>query len=185
MSKKVFFLDRDGVINIDHGYIYKPEQFEFIPGVFEACKMINQQGYEIVVVTNQSGIGRGYYTEQDFIALTTWMTDKFSEQGVAILDVYYCPHHATHGINNYLQDCDCRKPKPGMLLNASLEHDIDVNASVIVGDKTSDMEAGKRAGVGTFYKVSGLNEGISYTGEWFNCSRLLDATTHFFQTRER
>ena len=90
---KVLFLDRDGVVNIDHGYVYKPEEFEFVPGVFEACKAFTDAGYKIVVVTNQSGIGRGYYSEQDFYNLTEWMKGEFLRHGVTILDVYFCPHH--------------------------------------------------------------------------------------------
>ena len=95
--RKAFFLDRDGVINIDHGYVCEPESFEFAPRVFEACKRIVDEGYVIVVVTNQAGIGRGYYTEEKFAALTKWMCEQFSQHGVAITDVRFCPHHATHG----------------------------------------------------------------------------------------
>lgn len=181
MSKKVFFLDRDGVINVDHGYIYKPEQFEFIPGVFDACRTITQHGYHIVVVTNQSGIARGYYTERDFAALTSWMTATFADQGVSLLDVYYCPHHATQGVGKYLLDCNCRKPRPGMLLKAAAQHDISLPASIIVGDKTSDMEAGKRAGLRVCYKVSENAASRRTTTEYVSCKRLIDVTTHFFQ----
>ena len=94
--KKTLFLDRDGVVNVDHGYIYQPEKFEFIDGVFDACRAFQQAGFEIVIITNQSGIGRGYYTEQDFHQLTDWMKSEFQRQGIEILDVYFCPHHPKH-----------------------------------------------------------------------------------------
>ncbi len=145
--KKALFLDRDGVINIDHGYLYQAEQFEFIDGVFEACKQFQQAGYEIVVVTNQSGIGRGYYTEKDFHELTKWMLAEFAKQDIQILDVMFCPHHPEKALPQYLQDCDCRKPAPGMLLEAISKHQIDPKMSIMVGDKSSDLEAAINADV--------------------------------------
>lgn len=151
---KAFFLDRDGVINTDNHYVHKIEQFEFIPGVFEACRLILDAGYKIIIVTNQSGIGRGYYDEIDFSLLTDWMVKEFQKEQVEITAVYYCPHHSTSGVGEYRLDCDCRKPKPGMLLQAKQDHSIDLIQSIIVGDKTSDMLAGEAAGVGTHYLVS-------------------------------
>ena len=151
---KAFFLDRDGVINIDHGYLSKPEQFDFNPGVFDACKLIKNAGYAIIIVTNQSGIARGYFSEQAFLQLNNWMLEQFAQKGINIDKVYYCPHHAKNGQGHYLLDCDCRKPKPGMLLKAKEAFDIDMANSVIVGDKVSDMEAGKSAGVRTGYLIS-------------------------------
>ena len=151
---KAFFLDRDGVINIDHGYLSKPEQFDFNPGVFDACKLIKDAGYAIIIVTNQSGIARGYFSEQAFLQLNNWMIEQFAQKGINIDKVYYCPHHAKKGQGHYLLDCDCRKPKPGMLLKAKEAFDIDMANSVIVGDKVSDMEAGKSAGVRTGYLIS-------------------------------
>ncbi len=147
--KKVLFLDRDGVVNIDHGYVYKPQEFEFVAGVFDACKKFTDDGYEIVVVTNQSGIGRGYYSEQDFNNLTAWMKDEFKRHGVPILAVYFCPHHPTKAQASYLQECDCRKPAPGMLLQAITEHDIDPKKSIMVGDKLGDLIAAERASIAT------------------------------------
>lgn len=151
--RKALFLDRDGVVNVDHGYLYKSEQFEFIDGVFEACKAFQDAGFDIVIVTNQSGIGRGYYTEQDFHALTKWMVKEFAKQGVDILDVQFCPHHPEKAIAKYLQDCECRKPAPGMLLKAINEFGIDPKASIMVGDKSSDMQAAENAGVGQKFLV--------------------------------
>jgi D-glycero-D-manno-heptose 1,7-bisphosphate phosphatase len=145
--RKAVFLDRDGVINIDHGYLYQPEQFDFIDGVFEACRHFQQLGYLLIVVTNQSGIARGYYTEHQFALLTSWMKQQFAAQGVKIDGVYYCPHHAEKGQSPYNIVCDCRKPEPGMLLQAMREYQIDPAQSLMLGDKAADMQAAAAAGV--------------------------------------
>jgi heptosyltransferase I len=145
---KAIFLDRDGVINVDHGYVYLPEQFEFIDGVFEACQHFQALGYKIIVVTNQSGIARGYYTQAQFDALNQWMLEQFAHHGVHITAVYHCPHHPNQGVVPYVQECQCRKPKPGMLLRAITEHNIDPAQSIMVGDKAADMMAATAAGVG-------------------------------------
>lgn len=154
MTNKTLFLDRDGVINLDHGYLYQPEKFEFIPGVFEACRLFQDAGYQIVVVTNQSGIGRGYYTEDDFHHLTSWMVEQFENNGITILDVYFCPHHPKKANAPYLKQCDCRKPEPGMLLQAISEHDIAPEQSIMVGDKVGDVKAGISAGIQRQYLVT-------------------------------
>lgn len=146
--KKAVFLDRDGVINVDHGYISTPQQFDFIDGVFDACRYFQRQGYLLIVVTNQSGIARGYYTEQDFQQLTNWMKLQFQQQQIHIDGVYFCPHHSEKGIAPYNIDCNCRKPAPGMLLQAIREHNIDPAKSLMLGDKAADMQAAKAAGVG-------------------------------------
>jgi len=148
MTRRALFLDRDGVINVDHGYVHRPDQFEFIDGIFDLCRHARDLGYLIVVVTNQAGIGRGLYTEQAFHALTAWMKQQFAEQGIDIAAVYFCPHHALHGIGEYKRLCERRKPNPGMLLAAARELGIDLGASMLIGDKESDIEAGRRAGLG-------------------------------------
>ena len=147
MKRRALFLDRDGVINVDHGYVHRPDQFEFIDGIFDLCRHARDLGYLIVVVTNQAGIGRGLYTEQAFHALTTWMTQQFAERGIDIAAVYFCPHHALHGIGEYKRECERRKPNPGMLQDAARELGIDLGASMLIGDKESDIEAGLRAGL--------------------------------------
>ena len=144
---KAVFLDRDGVINIDHGYVHRIEDFEFVPSALEACAALSAAGYKLIVVTNQSGIARGYYDESQFETLSQWMCAQFEQAGASIQAVYFCPHHPSKGNVPYVGDCDCRKPKPGMLLTGALEHDIDLTQSIMVGDKASDMEAGKSAGV--------------------------------------
>lgn len=146
---KAVFLDRDGVINHDHAYVSKIEDFEFIDGVFEACQQFINQGYMIIVVTNQSGIGRGYYSEQDFNHLTDWMKSEFAKRGVPITQVYFCPHHPKKALPEYLKECDCRKPMPGMLNQAIKQFDIDVMQSIMVGDKISDLQAAQAAGIKT------------------------------------
>jgi D-glycero-D-manno-heptose 1,7-bisphosphate phosphatase len=145
---KAVFLDRDGVINVDYGYVSLPEQFEFIEGVFEACLHLQRLGYMLIIITNQSGIARGYYTIDQFSKLTSWMCHKFAINGININGVYYCPHHPDTGILPYVQKCQCRKPAPGMLLQAISEHNIDRKKSFMVGDKISDLQAAAAAGIG-------------------------------------
>ncbi|MFC3034155.1 D-glycero-beta-D-manno-heptose 1,7-bisphosphate 7-phosphatase [Pseudoalteromonas fenneropenaei] len=144
---KAVFLDRDGVINEDHAYVHQPQDFHFIAGVFSACQQLQALGYKLVVVTNQSGIGRGYYDEAQFQQLTEWMKAQFAAHQIEIAGVYFCPHHPKNAQVQYRQDCDCRKPFPGMLLQAAKELELDLANSVMVGDKASDMEAALAAGV--------------------------------------
>ncbi|GAA6205755.1 D-glycero-beta-D-manno-heptose 1,7-bisphosphate 7-phosphatase [Thalassotalea sp. SU-HH00458] len=144
---KALFLDRDGIINVDHGYVYQKENFEFTDGIFELCLEASNKGYKLIVITNQSGIGRGKYTVDQFKELTHWMTDQFKAKNIDIDDVYFCPHHPTKGINEYLKVCECRKPKPGLILKAAKKYDIDLKHSVFIGDKGSDMEAAAAAGI--------------------------------------
>lgn len=139
--RPALFLDRDGVINVDHGYVYKQEDFEFIDGIFELCRCAKQLGYLIFVVTNQSGIGRGHYTEQDFLILNDWMCGVFKEHGVDIEKVYYCQSHPD-------ENSPYRKPMPGMILRAVEEFGVDLSRSVLVGDNDTDIAAGIAAGVG-------------------------------------
>ena len=148
VSRPAVFLDRDGVINQEAGYVHKVDEFHFIDGVFAACRVLNEAGYRLIIITNQAGIARGYYTEDDFHRLTRWMLDQFRQHGVEVDGVYYCPHHPVHGVGEYLLDCDCRKPAPGMILRAAREHSLDLAHSVFVGDKISDIEAAKAAGIG-------------------------------------
>ncbi|MDD1784435.1 D-glycero-beta-D-manno-heptose 1,7-bisphosphate 7-phosphatase [Enterovibrio sp. ZSDZ35] len=149
MAKPAVFIDRDGVINVDHGYISKVDDFEYVEGVFDACRELKEMGYLLVLVTNQSGIARGYYTEDDFLSLTEWMDWNFADKGVDFDGIYYCPHHPEHGEGKYKQDCDCRKPKPGMFFSARDFLKIDMSQSVMIGDKADDMRAADAAGIPT------------------------------------
>ena len=142
------FLDRDGVINVDRAYVYRPEDFEFIDGIFDLCRRARQQDYLIFVITNQAGIARGFYTEDDFLNLTRWMCEAFASAGAAIDKVYFCPFHAEHGIGKYKLDSPFRKPAPGMILQAAQEFNVDLKHSVLVGDMETDIQAGVAAGVG-------------------------------------
>jgi D-glycero-D-manno-heptose 1,7-bisphosphate phosphatase len=153
MSRRALFLDRDGVINIDHGYVYLPEQTEWVPGIFELCRSAQGLGYDLIVITNQAGIARGYYDEAQFEAYTRWLHGQFANRGLPILATYHCPHHPTEGIGELRRQCDCRKPEPGMILRASRELDVDLATSAFVGDKPSDMAAGRAAGVGHCFQV--------------------------------
>ena len=147
-ARPAVFLDRDGVINQESEYVHRVNDFHFIDGVFDACRQMSQAGFRLIIITNQAGIARGYYTEDDFHRLTKWMLDEFRQHGVEIDDVYYCPHHPVHGVGPYHRLCDCRKPGPGMVLRAAREHSLDLQQSILVGDKASDIEAGRTAGVG-------------------------------------
>lgn len=149
LSKPAVFIDRDGVINVDHGYVSQQDDFEYIDGVFDATKAIKALGYQLVLVTNQSGIARGYYSEQEFLTLTEWMDWNFIDQGVEFDGIYYCPHHPDGSVDKFTQVCDCRKPSPGMFNTAQQELDIDMANSIMIGDKADDMRAAIAAHVGT------------------------------------
>jgi D-glycero-D-manno-heptose 1,7-bisphosphate phosphatase len=147
--KRALFLDRDGVINHDSGYTSSVENFRFIDGIFELCRAAKDAGYLLIVVTNQSGIGRGYYSEQDFFVLTDWMCQRFEKEAASISDVFHCPYHPDHGLGIYKKDSYDRKPHPGMLFRAAEKHEIDLSGSIMIGDKNSDMQAAEKAGIGT------------------------------------
>ena len=137
---KAVFLDRDGVINEDYGYVHKIEDFKFRDGVFEGCKYLQDKGYKLFIVTNQSGINRGYYTKEDFLHLTEWMKKQFLENNIEIIDVEFCPHKPDEG-------CECRKPNIGMIKNLVKKYDIDLSQSIMIGDKDSDMKLAENAGI--------------------------------------
>jgi D-glycero-D-manno-heptose 1,7-bisphosphate phosphatase len=157
MNRPALFLDRDGVINVDHGYVHTPEKFQFIEGIFDLVSTANRMGYLVVVVTNQAGIGRGYYSEEQFHALTYWMRARFTEHGGKIDSIYFCPYHPEHGIDEYRRESALRKPAPGMLLQAQSDLGIDMEQSILIGDKLSDITAGRAAGVGTLMHFCGQN----------------------------
>ena len=129
---KTIFLDRDGVINKEIGYLHKIKDFKFINGIFDACQYFKKLDYQIIIVTNQSGISRGHYTDNDFQNITDWMITQFNINNIEILDIFYCPHAPQ-------SDCDCRKPKPGMFIAAKNKYLIDMTNSWIIGDKETDI----------------------------------------------
>ena len=144
-TKPAVFLDRDGTVNIEKEYLYRADQFEFTPGAVEAINLLNQSGYLVVVVTNQSGVARGYYGEADVERLHSHIDQLLQSHGGRVDAWYYCPHHAS-GKPPYNRECHCRKPLPGMLLQAAADHGIDLSRSWMVGDKLVDIEAGLAAG---------------------------------------
>ena len=140
---KALFLDRDGVVNVEKNYLHKIEEFELVEGIVEVCRAYQESGYLIIIVTNQSGISRGYYTEDDFAILSEWMVEHFKTLGITITHIYHCPHHESiDGV------CECRKPEPGMFISAQKKYDLDMAMSVMIGDNERDIEAAQRAGVG-------------------------------------
>ena len=147
MTRKALFLDRDGVVNIDTGYLHKPDECVFVEGIFELVSAANHAGYLVVLVTNQAGIGRGYFALAQFEAFTGWMLGEFRSKDARIDRVYHCPHHPEFGLGEYRQACACRKPQPGMFLQARADFDLDMEGSLMVGDKPSDLHAAARAGV--------------------------------------
>ena len=158
MKHKAVFLDRDGVSNVDNGYLFRIEEIEWVEGAKEAVGYLTKNGYEIFVVTNQSGIARGYYDHEDVHQLHEYMNNEFAKVGGKVTEFYYCPHHPTKGtIPEYSVECECRKPKPGMLLKAIKQYDIDPNRSFLIGDKETDIEAAAAAGVQGYLFTEGGN----------------------------
>jgi D-glycero-D-manno-heptose 1,7-bisphosphate phosphatase len=141
-KNRALFLDRDGVINKEKNYVFKIEDFEFIDGIFGFCEYFQRKGYLIFVITNQAGIARGFYSNEDFSILTDWMVSQFRKENIDISKVYYCPHHP-----EITGPCGCRKPNPGMILQAAAEYDLDLEKSILVGDYENDLIAGKNAGI--------------------------------------
>lgn len=154
------FFDRDGVLNEDIGYLYKKEDFRWMTGAIAAIKYCNDKGYLVFVITNQSGVARGYYTEDDIKILHQWMQAELGKYEAHIDAFFYCPHHLQGALSQYSDACGCRKPKTGMIEQAKERYAIDMENSVLIGDKESDMECAKNAGIkgvpfigGDLYKV--------------------------------
>ena len=138
MANRALFLDRDGTINVDKDYLFRIEEFEFVRGAIEALAAAQNAGFKLIVITNQSGIARGYYTEEDFHILNDWMLDTLKNKGISISAVYYCPHHPNAEIEKYRTECECRKPKLGLYYKAVEEFDLDLNSCYAIGDKIRD-----------------------------------------------
>lgn len=147
-KRRALFLDRDGTINVEKNYVSCIEDFEFRDGIFDLAKAYFDSGYYIFVVTNQSGIARGFYTEEDFNRLTRWMTERFKEKGIRIARVYHCPHHP-----EITGGCSCRKPQPGMLQEAIHEFGLNPAECVMIGDQEGDVGAGRNAGIGRIIRI--------------------------------
>lgn len=166
-ERGALFLDRDGVINIDYGYVHTKEQTEWVPGIFDLARMAYEAGMVVVVVTNQAGIARGYYDDGAFRDYTEWMHAEFRRRAAPLLATYYCPHHPEPGNGRDLRPCACRKPAPGMLFAAFGDFAIHPSRSVLVGDKSSDLEAAEAAGISDHFLVREPN--LSDAVAWFSC----------------
>ncbi|HNW51873.1 MAG TPA: HAD family hydrolase [Prolixibacteraceae bacterium] len=153
---KGLFLDRDGVVNQEINYLHRIEDVVFIDGIFEICRFYQKNGFQLFIITNQAGIAKGYYKEEDFWSLTAWMNEEFKKKGIVITKVYHCPHHP-----NFTGDCNCRKPNPGMILKARQEFDLDLSRSILIGDKLSDIEAGQNAGIQDNFYIEELLKKIN------------------------
>ncbi len=154
MKNKALFLDRDGVVNIDKHYVYKTNDFIFIEGIFDLVSNARERNYKIIIVTNQSGIGRGIFSEEQFFKLNEWMLCQFLDNSAPVDQVYFCPTHPKDGIGKYKIDDNRRKPKPGMFFEASNDHDLDLSESIMIGDKLSDMQAAETSGIKKLYLYS-------------------------------
>lgn len=157
-TRKAVFLDRDGTINVEKDYLYKVEDFEFIPGAPEAIRAFKNAGYLVIVVTNQSGVARGYYSLEDVNKLHDYIQGELAKHGAVIDAFYVCPHHPKDGRGDYVRKCECRKGEPGMLLQAATEHAIDLGQSYMIGDKLADIEAGVTAGCQVIMVRTGYGE---------------------------
>jgi D-glycero-D-manno-heptose 1,7-bisphosphate phosphatase len=187
-TRSALFLDRDGIINIDRGYVHSIEEFEFRPGIFELARFwAKELGGPIVVATNQSGIGRGYFDEASFAALTAWMCHRFFSEGAPITRVYHCPFHPEDGVGSYRADHSWRKPAPGMFLQAATDFDLELSRCVAVGDQMSDIEAATAAGIGLSILVQPndlrARGALSYAHAADLCEALAIIRAHFSRTR--
>lgn len=162
-GRPAVFLDRDGTINVEKNYLHRIEDFEFIPGAPEAIRQLNRAGYLVLVVTNQSGVARGYFSLAEVDALHRHMVQCLTECGARIDGFYVCPHHPTVGRGEWRQACSCRKGQPGLLLQAAAEHGIDLARSYMVGDKAADLEAGQQAGCSSLLVLTGYGQKTALT----------------------
>ncbi len=170
------FLDRDGVVNHEVGFLYRSADVRFLDGIFPLCRTAQQLGYRLVVVTNQSGIARGLYTTAQFEELMTWMRARLAEEGVTLTAVYHCPYHPEHGQGEFRREHEDRKPSPGMLLRAAREHGIDLTRSILVGDRCSDIAAAHAARLRQAFLIAGT-EPASCPGDYLAIERLPEVET--------
>ena len=175
MKRKALFLDRDGVINVDYGYVHRIIDFTFCEGIFTLSRKAIKKGYHLIVVTNQSGIARGYYNESSFLELSSWMCGEFKKKGAPISNVYFAPNHPVEGLGKYKISDNRRKPAPGMILEAAEEFNLDLRNSVLIGDKKTDIVAGLSAGIGCNILIGSLCDIRNLGATVQTVSSLLDA----------
>jgi D-glycero-D-manno-heptose 1,7-bisphosphate phosphatase len=183
-ARRAVFVDRDGTLNVEKDYLYRVEDFEFIPGVPEAIRSLRQAGFLVIVVTNQSGVARGYFSLDKVDVLHRHIQNELKKFGTCIDAFYICPHHPTEGVGEFRLECGCRKGKPGMLLQAAAEHDIDLTASYMIGDKLADVEAGERAGCTSLLVMTGFgNEELhKFPEKQLHCFADLAAASRYILT---
>lgn len=172
--RRGLILDRDGVVNHDAGYVHRREECRFVDGIFEMTAAFAARGFAIVIATNQSGIGRGLYGEGEYAALMDWMRGEFARRGVTIARDYHCPDHPTEGIGPYRRENPWRKPGPGMILQAAADLSLDLARSWTVGDRDSDIAAGRAAGVGMLVRYDPLAPVVARRGDVWVVPRLGD-----------
>lgn len=177
-SVRPVFLDRDGVINVDRGYVHRWDDFEFVPGVSKGLRQLSSAGHPLVVVTNQSGIGRGYFSETEFEDLTRRMRAHLTSLGISLTAVYHCPHHPEATVESYRRDCDCRKPAPGLLFRAADQLNLDLSRAIMVGDSARDLESAARAGVPHRILLGQPKDMLSSALATFSAPTFADATEH-------
>lgn len=178
MPYRALLLDRDGVVNVDHGYVVDRDRFEFMDGIFALTRHAADRGFRIAVVTNQSGIARGYYSETQFLDLSDWMRGKFQAQGVDLAGVFHCPYHRGGTVERYARDSFWRKPNPGMILEAARCLDLDLSRSVFLGDQPTDMAAAEAAGVPMRALLSETGGAAGGTAATLTLHRVADLIPH-------
>ncbi|SNT36213.1 D-alpha,beta-D-heptose 1,7-bisphosphate phosphatase [Granulicella rosea] len=157
-ESRALYLDRDGVINVETGYIHQSEKVRFVDGIFSLCRTAQRLGYRLIVVTNQAGIGRGLYTAIQYEELMAWMRSEFRREGVEFDAVYHCPFHPEHGLGEYKREHEDRKPSPGMLLRGAREFGLSLAESVLIGDRATDIAAANAAGLAQAFLLKGTEE---------------------------
>ena len=173
---RAVFLDRDGTINKDVGYLHEKEKFEYIEGAVEGLKALQDMGYILVIVTNQSGIARGLFTEDDYLEFQSWIEDDLRSKGITIVGSYYCPHHPEAIVSKYRVKCECRKPKTGLFWKAASELNIDMDNSFAVGDKMRDLAIVNESGVKGFL-VGENTENCAGLENITICKNILDVSS--------
>lgn len=163
-GRKTVFLDRDGTINVEKNYLYRPEEFEFIPKVPEAIVRLNNAGYQVIVVSNQAGVARGYYSEDDVIKLHQYVNEQLSKYKAHIDGFYYCPHHPDAGIGKYKMKCHCRKPETGLFEKACEDFDVNIEDSWMIGDNIGDIKAGNNFHLKTILVRTGYGSQLEKEG---------------------
>jgi len=174
MSQRALFLDRDGVVNEEVGYLHRAEEVRFVPGIFSLCRTAIALGYRLIVVTNQAGIARGFYTEADFEILMDWMRRALHVEGITLDAVYHCPFHPEHGIGHYRREHEDRKPGTGMLRRGAREFNLSLADSIMIGDRCSDIAAANAAGLRQAFLITGT-EASACTGTYLKIETLAEA----------